>query len=379
MLIWLLVGLAAAIALAYRQAAATLWLGAGLVWLAAGYLFNAVAVPGITLAAVLVVVPALVLAIKPLRRKLLTTKALGLFRTIMPAMSDTERAAIESGTVWWDAELFSGKPDWQRLLQAAPASLSAEEQAFLDNEVETLCDIANDWETTQVWQDMSPEGWQYTKEAGFLGMIIPKQYGGKGFSHYAHSQVVMKLSTRCSAAAISVMVPNSLGPAELLLHYGTDAQRNYYLPRLARGDDIPCFALTSPYAGSDAGAIPDLGIVCKGMHEGEEVLGFKVTWDKRYITLGPIATVLGLAFRAWFPGHYLCVDPHLPSRGKQRPASLAVECGFPERSYYRQGCVHSLGVGDRWSRTNRQRLAHVDGMPGGRPGDFPAIGQRRPG
>lgn len=209
MLIWLLVGLAAAIALAYRQAAATLRLGAGLVWLAAGYLFNVVAVPGMTLAAVLVVLPAVVLAIKPLRRKLLTAKALGLFRTIMPAMSDTERAAIESGTVWWDAELFSGKPNWQRLLQAAPASLSAEEQAFLDNEVETLCDIANDWETTQVWQDMSPEGWQYTKEAGFLGMIIPKQYGGKGFSHYAHSQVVMKLSTRCSAAAISVMVPNS--------------------------------------------------------------------------------------------------------------------------------------------------------------------------
>ena len=166
MLIWLLVGLAAAITLAYRQGAATLWLGAGLVWLVVGYLFNAVAVPGIALAAVLVVLPALVLAIKPLRRKLLTTKALGLFRTIMPAMSDTERAAIESGTVWWDAELFSGKPDWQRLLQAAPASLSAEEQAFLDNEVETLCDIANDWETTQVWQDMSPEGWQYTKDAG---------------------------------------------------------------------------------------------------------------------------------------------------------------------------------------------------------------------
>ncbi|MCF5251488.1 acyl-CoA dehydrogenase, partial [Pseudomonas sp. PA-5-4B] len=301
MVIWLLLGVAAAIALAYRQAAAALWLSVGLVWLALGYLFNVVAGFGASVAAILVVLPAVLMTIKPLRRTLLTSKALGLFRTIMPAMSDTERAAIESGTVWWDAELFSGKPNWQRLLQAAPASLSAEEQAFLDNEVETLCDIANDWETTQVWQDMSPEGWQYTKDAGFLGMIIPKQYGGKGFSHFAHSQVVMKLSTRCSAAAISVMVPNSLGPAELLLHYGTDAQRNYYLPRLARGEDIPCFALTSPYAGSDAGAIPDLGIVCKGVHEGEEVLGFKVTWDKRYITLGPIATVLGLAFRAEDP------------------------------------------------------------------------------
>ena len=199
MVIWLLAGFVAALALAYRQAAAAQWLGGSLVWLAFGYLFSVVAGVGVTVAALLVVAPALLMTIKPLRRALLTSKALGLFRTIMPAMSDTERAAIESGTVWWDAELFSGKPNWQRLLQAAPASLSAEEQAFLDNEVETLCDIANDWETTQVWQDMSPEGWQYTKSAGFLGMIIPKQYGGKGFSHYAHSQVVMKLSTRCSA------------------------------------------------------------------------------------------------------------------------------------------------------------------------------------
>ncbi|MCZ7018754.1 acyl-CoA dehydrogenase, partial [Salmonella enterica] len=167
MVIWLLLGVAAAIVLAYRQAAAALWLGVGLVWLALGYLFNVVAGFGASVAAILVVLPAVLMTIKPLRRTLLTSKALGLFRTIMPAMSDTERAAIESGTVWWDAELFSGKPNWDRLLNAAPASLSAEEQAFLDNEVETLCDMSNDWETTQVWQDMSPEGWQYTKDAGF--------------------------------------------------------------------------------------------------------------------------------------------------------------------------------------------------------------------
>ncbi|NWD53047.1 acyl-CoA dehydrogenase family protein, partial [Pseudomonas gingeri] len=258
-MVWLLAGLVVTLVLAYRQASALFWLGAGLVWLAGGYLFNAVGPLGAAVAAIVVVLPALILAIKPVRRSLLTRKALALFRQIMPAMSDTERAAIESGTVWWDAELFSGKPRWERLLQAAPAGLSQEEQAFLDNEVETLCDMANDWETTQVWQDLSPQAWQYTREAGFLGMIIPRQYGGKGFSHYAHSQVVMKLSTRCSAAAISVMVPNSLGPAELLLHYGTEAQREHYLPRLARGEDIPCFALTSPYAGSDAGAIPDVG------------------------------------------------------------------------------------------------------------------------
>ncbi len=231
MMVWLLAGLGIALVLAYRQAAAILWLGVATGWLAAGYLFNLVGPLGAAVAAVLVLLPALVLAIKPLRRSLLSRKALALFRQIMPAMSDTERAAIESGTVWWDAELFSGKPNWERLLKAAPASLSPEEQAFLDNEVETLCDMANDWETTQVWQDMSPQAWQYTKDAGFLGMIIPRQYGGKGFSHYAHSQVVMKLSTRCSAAAISVMVPNSLGPAELLLHYGTEAQRQHY-PRI---------------------------------------------------------------------------------------------------------------------------------------------------
>ncbi|NWB83672.1 MULTISPECIES: acyl-CoA dehydrogenase [Pseudomonas] len=322
MTFWLLLAVAGALALGYRQASARLWLAGVLVWLAGGYLFGVVGPLGTAIGALLLLVPAMVLAVRPLRRALLSRRALVLFRQIMPAMSDTERAAIESGTVWWDAELFSGKPRWQRLLGAAPARLSAQEQAFLDNEVETLCDMANDWETTQVWQDLSPQAWQYTKEAGFLGMIIPRQYGGKGFSHYAHSQVVMKLSTRCSAAAISVMVPNSLGPAELLLHYGTEAQRQYYLPRLARGEDIPCFALTSPYAGSDAGAIPDLGVVCKGTFEGQEVLGFSVTWDKRYITLGPIATVLGLAFRAEDP------DGLLGS-----PGSLGITCALIPTSH----------------------------------------------
>ncbi|MBV6749858.1 acyl-CoA dehydrogenase [Pseudomonas chlororaphis] len=322
MTFWLLLAVAGGLALGYRQASARLWLAGVLVWLAGGYLFGLVGPLGTTIGALLLLAPAVVLAVRPLRRALLSRRALVLFRGIMPAMSDTERAAIESGTVWWDAELFSGKPRWQRLLGAAPARLSAEEQAFLDNEVETLCDMANDWETTQVWQDLSPQAWQYTREAGFLGMIIPRQYGGKGFSHYAHSQVVMKLSTRCSAAAISVMVPNSLGPAELLLHYGTEAQRQYYLPRLARGEDIPCFALTSPYAGSDAGAIPDVGVVCKGTFEGREVLGFSVTWDKRYITLGPIATVLGLAFRAEDP------DGLLGS-----PGSLGITCALIPTSH----------------------------------------------
>lgn len=295
----------AALALVYVQARASWWLAFMIVWVAAAHVSGAAGPVATTLLAIVFVFPALVLTIKPLRRTWLTKPVLDIFRKILPEMSPTERDAIEAGTVWWDAELFSGRPHWDTLLGYGSATLSAEEQAFLDVECEHLCDLANDWETTMVWQDLSPKTWQYIKERGFLGMIIPKQYGGKQFSAYAHSQVIMKLSTRCSAAAVSVMVPNSLGPAELLMHYGTEEQKNHYLPRLARGDDIPCFALTSPYAGSDAAAIPDVGIVCKGTFEGRETLGFRVTWDKRYITLGPIATVLGLAFRALDPDHLL--------------------------------------------------------------------------
>src|ERR1700716_1957854 len=166
--------------------------------------------------------------------------------------------------------------------------------------------MVNDWETTQVYQDLPPHVWQYIKDHGFLGMIIPKQYGGLGFSALAHSAVIMKLTTRSGTAAASVMVPNSLGPAELLLHYGTREQMDYYLPRLAKGLEMPCFALTSPEAGSDAGNIPDFGVVCRGEWQGRTgVLGMRLTWEKRYITLGPIATLLGLAFRLYDPDHLL--------------------------------------------------------------------------
>jgi len=243
---------------------------------------------------------AAVLAVAPLRRRLISDRLLRVFLGVMPPMSPTEADAINAGTVWWDGELFSGRPDWAKLLALPKPTLTAEEQAFLDNETEELCRLANDWET-YVLGDMPPQVWQFIKDKGFLGLIIPKQYGGKGFSAYAHSQVVMKLSTRCSAAAVTVMVPNSLGPAELLLHYGTEEQKRHYLPRLAKGLEIPCFALTNPNAGSDAAAIPDRGIVCRGTWEGREVLGLRVTWDKRYITLGPVATLLGLAFRLYDP------------------------------------------------------------------------------
>src|SRR2546421_2156629 len=255
------------------------------------------------LAAVLVLAAAAYIPF--IRRKLVTDRVLALYRRILPDMSQTEKEAIDAGTVWWDGDLFSGRPDWDKLLAVPAPQLSQEEQAFLDGPVEELCGLCDDWEITHEHQDLPPHIWQFIKDKGFLGMIIPKRYGGLGFSALAHSAVVMKLSTRSSAAAISVMVPNSLGPAELLLHYGTDEQKNHYLPRLAKGLEVPCFALTSPEAGSDAASIPDRGVVCKGLWQGKETLGMRVTWDKRYITLGPVATLLGLAFRLYDPEHLI--------------------------------------------------------------------------
>lgn len=254
----------------------------------------------------------LVLNFKPLRRLLFTGPLFRLFRKLTPPMSETESQAINAGTVWWDRELFSGKPDFQRLLAYPAPALSAEEQAFLDGPVNRLCGMVNDWEITHTLKDLPPEVWAYMKDAGFFGIIIKKQYGGLGFSNTAHARIVTRLATRGGSAAVTVMVPNSLGPGELLQHYGTEAQKDYYLPRLAQGLEIPCFALTSPYAGSDAGAIPDFGVVCRGGYTdpvtGEthaDVLGIRVTWEKRWITLAPVATILGLAFRIFDPDQLL--------------------------------------------------------------------------
>ncbi|VVE16290.1 acyl-CoA dehydrogenase [Pandoraea communis] len=305
---WILAFVVGVTALLFYRAHAWQWLIATALWVGVGAAAALTGTVATVVLAIVFVLPALILSIGPWRRAWVTAPMLAKFRTIMPEMSETEKDAIEAGTVWWDADLFSGRPDWQKFMALPAPTLSAEEQAFMAHEVEHLCDLSNDWESTQVWQDLPPKAWQYAKDAGFLGMIIPKRYGGLEFSAYAHSQVVMKLASRCSAAAVSVMVPNSLGPAELLLHYGTEAQKNYYLPRLAKGEEIPCFALTSPYAGSDAAAIPDVGVVCRSVHDGRETLGFRVTWNKRYITLGPIATVLGLAFRALDPDHLLGND-----------------------------------------------------------------------
>ncbi|MGY3163015.1 alkylation response protein AidB-like acyl-CoA dehydrogenase [Ewingella americana] len=243
--------------------------------------------------------------IPALRRSLFSAPALRTFRKVMPSMSRTEKEAIEAGTTWWEGDLFSGTPDWKKLQDYPQQRLTEEEQAFIDGPVEEACRMADDFQITHELADLPPELWAYLKEHRFFAMIIKKEYGGLEFSAYAQARVLQKLAGVSGILAITVGVPNSLGPGELLQHYGTDEQKDHYLPRLAQGLEIPCFALTSPEAGSDAGAIPDVGVVCKGQWEGKEVLGMRLTWNKRYITLAPIATVLGLAFKLKDPDHLL--------------------------------------------------------------------------
>lgn len=251
------------------------------------------------------------LNIPAVRRALFSGPALRTFRKVMPAMSRTEKEAIEAGTTWWEGDLFGGKPDWKKLQDYPEQRLTEEEQRFIDGPVEEACRMANDFEITHELADLPPELWAYLKEHRFFAMIIKKEYGGLEFSAYAQARVLQKLAGVSGILAITVGVPNSLGPGELLQHYGTEEQKDHYLPRLAEGLEIPCFALTSPEAGSDAGAIPDFGIVCKGQWQGKEVLGMRLTWNKRYITLAPIATVLGLAFKLKDPDHLLGNDTEL--------------------------------------------------------------------
>jgi acyl-CoA dehydrogenase len=247
---------------------------------------------------------AVILVAPPIRRLLLTSWLMPILASALPRMGETERVALEAGTVWWEAELFSGRPRWRKLLQFRPKALSERERAFLDGPVSELCRMIDDWDVLQRG-DLPPEAWNFLKKNRFFGMIIPEEYGGLGFSALAHSAVITKLSSRSVTAAVTAMVPNSLGPAELILHYGTDEQRRHYLPRLATGEEVPCFALTEPEAGSDATAQRSEGIVCRGVFEGREVLGMRLRWSKRYITLAPAATVLGLAFKLRDPDHLL--------------------------------------------------------------------------
>lgn len=245
------------------------------------------------------------LNIDDFRRNKITAPLFEIYKTMVPSLSTTEREALEAGTVWWEGELFTGNPNWEKLMSLPPPQLTNEEQAFLDGPTEKLCEMLDDWEISHKLADMPKRVWDYIKKERFFALIIPEEYGGLGFSPLAVSMVLVKVSSRNAVAASTIGVPNSLGPAELLIHYGTEEQKNKYLPRLARADEIPCFALTAPRAGSDAAAIPDTGVVTKGIFDGQEIVGIRLNWDKRYITLAPIATVLGLAFKLYDPDHLM--------------------------------------------------------------------------
>lgn len=300
-----LFGVLAALAAAYLRLRLPVWsIATAIVIVAAGWLCGsgavAIAIPLVLLA--LVAVP---LNLVDFRRARLSAPLLAIFQKVTPKLSDTEQIALDAGTVGFEGELFSGKPDWKKLLAQPKPELSIEEQAFLDGPVEQLCAMTNDWQITHELVDLPPEIWDFLKKERFFGMIIPKKYGGLEFSALAQSAVLQKLMGVSGSLSSTVGVPNSLGPGELLLHYGTPEQRDYYLPRLADGREIPCFALTGPYAGSDATSIPDYGIVCKGEWNGANVIGVRLTFDKRYITLAPVATLFGLAFRMFDPEHIL--------------------------------------------------------------------------
>lgn len=279
----------------YKGAPLWLWSLAGFVALAG--LGASIWVISIFLAA------SILFNVKIIRRTILSAPLMKLLDAlkILPAISETEQTAIDAGSVWVEGELFSGKPNLKRLSQESYPDLTEKEKAFMDGPVEELCSMVSDWEVFQS-KDFSDEAWSFMKEKRFFGLIIPEKYGGYGFSANAHSAIIGKLASRCGPLATTVMVPNSLGPAELLMHYGTDKQKDYYLPRLAKGDEMPCFALTEPNAGSDAGAMQSHGEVFKG-ENGD--LFIKLNWDKRYITLASISTVIGLAFKLNDPDNLL--------------------------------------------------------------------------
>ena len=288
-----------------RQAPAWLWISAITLYLAIWPALHS-ASAWVTVPLWILFIPAaIILGVPAIRRSVVSEPLFHLYQRLMPPMSDTEREALEAGSTWWEADLFSGNPDWNKLLEYRAPGLSEEEQAFIDGPVDELCQMLDDWEITEKLHDLPEHVWSFIKDQRFFGMIIPREYGGLEFSAHAHSSVVMKIASRSISGGVTVMVPNSLGPAQLLLHYGSEEQKNYYLPRLARGEEVPCFTLTGPEAGSDAAAMPDTGIVCQQEFEGEDRLGIRLNWEKRYITLGPVATVLGLAFKLYDPDHLL--------------------------------------------------------------------------
>ena len=334
--------------LAFFRSCIWVWLLAAIVRLAGVAIAGSISGDALTASVMVLGAQILLFGVPFIRRLLLSSIILKIFRKILPQVSQTEQEALDAGTVGWDAELFSGRPDWSKLNAIRPLTLTAEEQAFLDGPTNVVCSMIDDWDTRNNRADLSPEVWQYLKDHGFLGMLIAKAHGGLGFGAQAQSMIVSKIASRSVAAGITVMVPNSLGPGELLEKYGTHEQKEKYLGRLAKGLDVPCFALTGVHSGSDAGGMRDIGIVSKGMYQGKEVLGVKLSFDKRYITLAPIATLVGLAFILKDP------DNHL-GRGDNIGITLAlvphdhpgVEIGrrhFPARQAFMNGPVRGKDV-----------------------------------
>jgi len=332
---------------AYHRMRLAVWAALSATLLVACWLLGASHTATIV-AAVLLALVAVPLLLPFVRKPLLTAPMLKVFRKVLPPLSQTERIALETGSVGFEGELFTGDPDWQKLLDYPKPQLTAEEQAFLDGPVEELCRMTNDWEITHVHADLPPELWSFVKKHKFFGMIIPKEYGGLGFSALAHHKVIQKIASVSSVVSSTVGVPNSLGPGELLLHYGSKEQKDYYLPRLAVGQEVPCFGLTGPFAGSDATSIPDYGIVCKGEWNGANVLGVKLTFDKRYITLAPVATLVGLAFRMYDPdgliGDTKDIGITLALLPRETPGVEIGRRHFPLNSPFQNGPIHGREV-----------------------------------
>ncbi|GAB3104226.1 acyl-CoA dehydrogenase [Lysobacter terrae] len=332
---------------AYHRLRLVIWVAATATALIACLLLGANITSTIiaTLLAALVAVPLLV---PQIRLPFITKPLLGFYTKILPPLSETERVALEAGTVGWEGQLFSGKPDWDVLFDQPKPELRADEQAFIDGPVEEVCRMTNDWQITHVNADLTPEIWDYIKKNKFFGMIVPKEYGGLGFTALGNHKVIQKLATVSTVLSSTVGVPNSLGPAELLMHYGTKEQKDYYLPRLADGREVPCFGLTGPWAGSDATSIPDYGIVTMGEWNGARVVGVKLTFDKRYITLAPVATLIGLAFRMYDPEGLIGDKKDIGITLALVPRDTAgIDIGrrhFPLNSPFQNGPIHGREV-----------------------------------
>ena len=385
-LFWLIVFLGACLALIYNRielrlstaiigavlVAITSFSGAGLVWLFILWvLFAAFAL----------------LNVETLRRERISAPILAVLKKLLPRLSDTERAALEAGSVWWEGELFSGMPDWRQLTKLPAPKLTEAEQAFLDGPTEELCALVDEWAITHDLQDMPEPIWDFIREKGFFSLIIPEEYGGKGFSPLAISMILAKLASHSGTAATTIGVPNSLGPAELLLHYGTEEQKQRWLPGLAACEEIPCFALTSIHAGSDATGLVDSGVVCKGEFDGEEIVGVRLNWDKRYITLAPVATVLGLAFKLYDPDHLIgerdaygitaaLIPTNLPGVETGR-RHLPIGIPFLNGPTRGQGCLRAAGQHHRRQGDGRGRMADAGGTAERRTRHRPAQQRRR--